>query len=202
MGVNLRRMALALLAVAALTGVAQAADESPPEPAGYWNGPMLGPVPDSIAGGTVIGTSALAELIRTERPVLIDVLPAQRRPEAQAKGSPWMPLPHRGIAGSVWIPGAGNGTMPAPMAAYLRQRLRDLTRNDPDRPIVLYCRSQCWLSWNAARRTLSEGYRRVFWYPEGIEAWQSAGLPTEIEKAEGPEADTEQSVPRMQGEER
>jgi rhodanese-related sulfurtransferase len=33
---------------------------------------------------------------------------------------------------------------------------------------------------------IAESYRRVIWYPDGIEAWQNAGLPTAVVEAEGP----------------
>ena len=43
---------------------------------------------------------------------------------------------------------------------------------------MLYCHPQCWASWNAAKRAISYGYRKVYWYPDGIEGWEKAGLPT------------------------
>ena len=33
------------------------------------------------------------------------------------------------------------------------------------------------MSWNAAKRILSYGYRNVAWYPEGTDGWEFAGLP-------------------------
>jgi hypothetical protein len=35
------------------------------------------------------------------------------------------------------------------------------------------------MSWNAAKRALSWGYRQVYWYRDGIEVWQQFDLPTE-----------------------
>ena len=31
------------------------------------------------------------------------------------------------------------------------------------------------MSWNAAKRALSYGYSRVYWYPEGTDGWAAAG---------------------------
>jgi rhodanese-related sulfurtransferase len=31
------------------------------------------------------------------------------------------------------------------------------------------------MSWNAAKRALEMGYRRVVWYPDGTDGWQAAG---------------------------
>lgn len=163
---------------------AYAQSEPPPEPEGYWQGAMNGPVPATITGGTVVGTADLAELLRKEKPVLIDVVPAPRRPETQT--TLWLPLPHHDIPRSVWIPGAGSGVISTTMTDYFRRRLNELTANDRGKTLVFYCRVNCWASWNAAKRAIAEGYKRVSWYPDGIEAWQDAGLPTEIAVAEGP----------------
>ena len=60
-------------------------------------------------------------------------------------------------------------------------RLRDgLTRakaGDPDRPVVIFCRSDCWMSWNAARRAVEWGFDPVIWFPGGTDAWEQAGQP-------------------------
>jgi PQQ-dependent catabolism-associated CXXCW motif protein len=172
----------------ALLGLASAASAAPPEPAGYWLGPPQGPVPAGITGGSVIHTDGLPELIRQARPVLVDVVPAPRRPADAVDGMPWLPPPHRAIPGTIWIPGAGWGEIASPMAAYFHDRLEDLTGHDHDRPLVFYCRPNCWMSWNAARRAIVDGYRHVYWYPDGIEGWQEAGLPTAVATPEGPEA--------------
>ena len=31
------------------------------------------------------------------------------------------------------------------------------------------------MSWNAAKRALTYGYNRVYWYPEGTDGWSGAG---------------------------
>lgn len=180
------RVRVCMIASLVLASVptASAGEDPPSEPASYWTGPINGKVPATIAGGTVIGTEELADLIRQESPVVVDVVPAPRRPSEQA--TPWLPVPHRDIPGSVWIPGAGSGVISAAMADHFRKRLAELTGHDRERLIVIYCRSDCWASWNAAKRTIEAGYRRVNWYPDGIEAWQRASLPTEIAVPEGP----------------
>ena len=33
------------------------------------------------------------------------------------------------------------------------------------------------MSWNAAKRVLSNGYPNVAWYPEGTDGWQRANPP-------------------------
>lgn len=172
------------LAFVCMTMAARADEDPPPEPDGYWQGAMNGRVPATLAGGTVIGTDTLQDMLRTKSPLLIDVVPAPRQPEGDS--GPWMPLPHRDIPNSVWIPGIGSGVISAEMTAYFRDRLAALTGHDPDKLMVFYCRPNCWASWNAAKRAIAQGYRHVFWYPDGVEAWQDAGLPTQIVAAEGP----------------
>lgn len=180
------RVRFAASLVLASTTTTFAGEDAPPEPAGYWQGPMLGKVPATIAGGTVIGTDILADMVRRENPVLVDVVPAPRRPADQS--TPWMPTRHRNIPQSVWIPGIGSGVISAAMADYFRNRLAALTGGDREKLMVFYCRPDCWASWNAAKRAILEGYRRVYWYPDGLGAWQDAGLPTEAAAAEGPGA--------------
>ena len=161
-----------------------ASEDPPPEPAGYWEGAMNGRVPATITGGTIVVTAELADLIKTQNPVLIDVVPAPRRPTGQASG--WLPVPHRVIPGTVWIPGAGSGVISIALADHVRERLAELTGHNSEKLVVIYCRPDCWASWNAAKRVIAEGYRHVAWYPDGIDAWQRAGLPTEIAAPEGP----------------
>ena len=155
-----------------------AADPVVPEPAGYWTGPMHGAVPATITGGQVIHTMELEALLRHSDAVLIDVTPAPRKPAGLAPNAVWMPAQHRNIASSVWLSDLGAGVMAAGQDTWFRARLKELSRGKRDTPLVLYCHPQCWASWNAAKRTISYGYRKVYWYPDGIEGWEKAGLPT------------------------
>jgi PQQ-dependent catabolism-associated CXXCW motif protein len=42
---------------------------------------------------------------------------------------------------------------------------------------VFFCLKDCWMSWNAAKRALSLGYRNVMWFSEGTDGWQELGYP-------------------------
>jgi PQQ-dependent catabolism-associated CXXCW motif protein len=178
--------AVALLSLAACRALR---GDAVPEPAGYWSGPMNGPVPASLAGGKVIGARELATLLTADpAPVVIDSSNAQARPAGMASDAPWLPLPHEGIPGSLWIPGIGHAGIREATDDYFRERLAGSSGGDRDHPIVLYCHERCWLSWNAARRAIGYGYRHVYWFTEGIEGWRAAGLDTGIIEPEGPEA--------------
>ncbi|MGO9235317.1 MAG: rhodanese-like domain-containing protein [Methylocella sp.] len=75
---------------------------------------------------------------------------------------------------------------PTRHGGVLRERLKTLTGSDLGRPIVFYCHPMCWASWNAAKRAMSFGYRKVIWYPDGAEGWQAAGHPLVIAHEERP----------------
>ena len=64
------------------------------------------------------------------------------------------------------------------MESYFRQGLSEATGGDSNRPILFYCLER-WMSWNAAKRALALGYRKVLWYPEGTDGWSRRGLPLE-----------------------
>ncbi len=116
--------------------------------------------------------------------VLVDVSNAPRRPDQSATHHDLASVPHPAIPGAVWIPGAGLGAPPPPMDPFFRQRLAAATGNDLTRPVILYCHEKCWLSWNGAKRAIQYGYRNVYWYPDGIEGWRKAKLPTAVVQPE------------------
>jgi quinoprotein dehydrogenase-associated probable ABC transporter substrate-binding protein/PQQ-dependent catabolism-associated CXXCW motif protein len=146
-----------------------------PEPAGYRLDHYRAPTPETVRGATVIDTAGLRELLDKGGAVALDVLPAPRQPAGMKPGTPWSPL-RRDIPGSVWLPDLGQATPTPAMEAWFRARLRALTGGDLDRPVVVYCLDQCWLSWNAARRVAEYGWRHVLWYRGGTDAWARAGL--------------------------
>jgi PQQ-dependent catabolism-associated CXXCW motif protein len=181
----MKRVGLALALLAGLSAAATASGPAhPPEPDGFWTGAMQGAVPATIAGGTVIGTEDLAALVEQGGIVLIDVAPSPRAPEGLAAGTTWLPPPHRSLPGSVWLPDVGLGELPPERDAWFRARLAELTGGRTDTPLVLFCHPNCWGSWNAAKRAILYGYTGVHWYPDGVEGWQDADLPTAVIEAE------------------
>lgn len=163
--------------VAALVWAGGAAAAGVPEPDGFRMDAYRAPVPDSVHGGRVMHTEALKAMLAAGGAVLIDVLPAPRRPEGMRPDAPWLPVPHRDLPGSVWLPDVGRGTLSPELDAWFRGELSRLTGGDKGRPVVLYCLADCWMSWNAAKRAAGYGYTNVVWYPDGVDGWQAAGLP-------------------------
>jgi PQQ-dependent catabolism-associated CXXCW motif protein len=157
-----------------------------PEPQTYWMGPLHSEVPATLSGAEVIHAPGLDALLHGGQAVLVDAASVPHRPENLAPETIWKPVPHENIAGSIWIPGIGEGNIDKNIEAYFRDRLTALTGNDLDRPIVFYCHPHCWASWNAAKRAMGYGYRNVAWYPDGAEGWQDAEHPLVIAQPEGP----------------
>src|SRR5258707_1636216 len=190
----MRPIVVVLVAALALTGLgatdpsatAGVAASPPPEPAGFWTGPVNDPVPATLEGGKVIHTQDLAALLKHKQgsAVIVDVSDAPRRPDNLPSTTAWLPVPHPAIPGAIWIPGAGLGAPPPSMDEFFRQRLATATGNDMKRPLVLYCHAKCWLSWNGAKRAIQYGYRNVYWFPDGIEGWRKAKLPTSVVQPE------------------
>ena len=147
---------------------------------------MGGPVPATIAGGTVISAAELDRLVKGGDVVLLDVAPAPRKPEGMAADTVWLPPPHRSLPGSVWLADVGAGALEPAVESWYRARLAEITGNDKGRKLVVFCHPHCWASWNAAKRAILYGYTSVYWYPDGVEGWQDAGLPTVTVEQDAP----------------
>jgi len=168
-----RRLLLALL----LASGPCRADPAVPIPEGYRQDDYRAPVPDSVPGAIVLHLAAMRQIVADGTAVLIDVLPAPRRPESMRPGRPWLPLPHQTLPGAIWWPEVGRGELPPMFKANFEQRLREVTAGDANRLVVFFCLNDCWMSWNAARRAASLGVR-AGWFPEGVDGWVAAGQPT------------------------
>ncbi len=159
------------------------ADSTVPVPDGYRQDDYRAPVPDSVPGAEVLHLPAMRDLVARGDAVLIDVLPAPRRPDSMRPGTPWLPQPHRSLPGALWWPEVGRGALPDGAEARFTERLRAATDGDTGRLVVFFCLNDCWMSWNAARRAASLGVR-AGWFPEGVDGWEAAGLPVQPVQAD------------------
>ncbi|RYE50647.1 MAG: PQQ-dependent catabolism-associated CXXCW motif protein [Hyphomicrobiales bacterium] len=157
-------LVMALVAAPALA-------EAPPEPDGYRGAPYSAPVPETLAGATVVDTEGAANLHRDGKAVFIDVMPRDVKPPDLPKGTIWRDKPRDSIPGAIWLPNTGFQALSAEEEAYLRAGLVEATKGNKSQPVVFFCRADCWMSWNAAKRALDFGYSHVIWYPEGPEGW-------------------------------
>jgi PQQ-dependent catabolism-associated CXXCW motif protein len=149
-----------------------------PEPAGYRQDDYRGEVPNTLKGATVVSAYQLRRMMLQEPVVVIDVLPQPPRPENLPATTFWHPPAHADIPGSIWLANVGYGGLSPETENYFRKGLDAASFGAYDRKLVFYCKKQCWMSWNAAKRALSYGYTAVYWFPGGVEDWTAAGYPT------------------------
>ena len=143
---------------------------------GYRISHYHGPTPPTVPGAPVITTATLVKLIENEKAVLIDVVGASYRLATDLLPSAWLLSEARlHIPGSLWLPNVGFGTIDDKFDAYFRNALIKATRGNLDYPVVFYCRTDCWGSWNAVQRAAGYGYTNRYWYDLGPEGWESAG---------------------------
>ena len=158
------------------TGTSATPGTNVPEPAGYRLDHYRAPVPATLKGATVVDTAALKDLVATRHPLLVDVLKRARKPPGRSPDQVWIEPRRMDLPGSAWLPNTGYGELAPEFRRYLADELARLSGGDRARPIVFYCETNCWMSWNAAKRALTElGYTNVYWYPEGVQGWQKAG---------------------------
>jgi PQQ-dependent catabolism-associated CXXCW motif protein len=181
-----RRPGAALVVAAALSCIGtdlRAGDVL--EPDGYRLENYRAPVPATLAGASVLDTDAARALWEAGGAVFVDVLPAPARPANLPEGTIWQAPARDTIPGAAWLPGVGHGRIAPETDSFFRSSLARLTDGDRRRPVVFFCLSDCWMSWNAARRAVVEyGYEKVFWYPEGTDGWEAAALPLVQVRAE------------------
>lgn len=139
---------------------------------GYRQALYRSPTPPSVDGAQTLDTPGLRQLLeRHPHTALIDVYRRQ-----------WLfgqfieDQPHANLPGSVWLANTGDGVLTPDWASYFTSNLKRLSHSQAAWPLVFYCRSDCWLGWNAARRAHAMGYTNLYWYRDGVDAWEQAGL--------------------------
>lgn len=155
---------------------------------GYRKDQYRSPTPDEAPGAQTITAPELEGRIeRHSKLGMIDVLPVPPRPAGLPKETLWLPPIHDNIPGSLWLPDVGQPGLSPALEDYFRHGLDKATGGDKTVPVVVYCRENCWMSWNAAKRAAQWGYQ-ILWYPGGVEAWSRAGY--QLEESD-PEPSTE-----------
>lgn len=164
----------ALFASACLTLAAPAsADKGLFTADGYRANLYRSPTPAHAPPAQTVDTVQLQALLQqVPPPLLIDVYKR-----------PWLhgqfidSEPHANLPASHWLANTGDGELDSTWARYFSRHLQRLSQGDKQRAVVFYCRSDCWLSWNAVKRANALGYARLYWYRDGLDAWEAAGLP-------------------------
>jgi len=140
---------------------------------GYRNGLYRSPTPQQVDGAQIIDTEHLQALLKqTPKPVLIDVYRRQ-----WLEGRFIEDEPHANLPDSHWLANTGDGELSQAWQDYFSRNLQKATAGRKDQLMVFYCRADCWLSWNAVKRAAALGYNNLYWYRDGLDAWQAANLP-------------------------
>ena len=114
------------------------------------------PVPETVPGGRTIDLGELVAL-RDEGAMLIDVMGAPGH-QIRKDGSWVIATPHRTIPGAIWLPETGHGRLEAK---------------------IEFCRSDCWMSWNAVQHISKLEFTNISWFPGGLDEWIDAQQSTE-----------------------
>ncbi|MDQ6435381.1 PQQ-dependent catabolism-associated CXXCW motif protein [Mesorhizobium sp. LHD-90] len=173
------RQAFSILMAALLCSALPASAGAVEEPAGYRMENYRAPVPETLKGARVVTTQEAEALWRQKTAIFIDVMPDAPKPANLPKGTIWKDKERRDIPGSIWLANVGYGEINAETAAYFKAGIEAQIGSDKKRPILFYCMTDCWMSWNAAKRAVEWGFGGVLWYPPGSDGWEKTGLPLE-----------------------
>ncbi len=147
-------------------------------PDGYREYNFRSPTPSSVAAGWTLNTVEVKALLAAGKAIPIDVQPVVLRPALGGNPADWLPnKPRYNLPGSVWLPNVGYPELTPEIDRYFRSNLAHIAQGDFARGLLFYCIADCWFSWNAVKRAASYGYTRLYWYREGTDGWQAAGLP-------------------------
>jgi adenylate cyclase len=128
------------------------------------HGDLVGLTPLTVPGATTIRTTELELLLAERNPLVVDTTLYS-----------W----GHSIPGAVGLPGSGRGgELSSPMTERLGRKLHEMTEGNLSAPIVaMGWNSERFDGRNLAMRMVALGYRQVYWYRGGREAWEVAGLP-------------------------
>lgn len=137
---------------------------------GYRAASYRAPVDRDPAPAQRVALAAARQLSPGRDALFIDALPLGR-----AAGHWLQTEPHETVRGAIWRPEVGRPGVDPALWSALRAQIAQWRRRHPDGPVVLFCRIDCWMGWNAARRLAREGVGGVYWLAEGVEGWRDAG---------------------------
>lgn len=175
----------AVLAMAVWAGPVCAQQAEPFDAQGYRSARFRAPVDRDPAPALPITTAQARALHPGRDALFLDVLPAAGARRDSRTGAWTLAEPHETIAGALWFPETGFSPPEPVLWRALDAAVARFARHHPGRPVVVFCRADCWMSWNVARRlarTLASGRAGregaappVRWFDEGIEGWVEAG---------------------------
>ena len=144
---------------------------------GYRIARYRAPLPEWAPGSTRIFAADVPSLVTSKGAVLIDVMAAEGGGYDPTTGAWRLTKIHDTIPGSIWLPDVGRGRIDSRIERYFATNLMQVTGGDKSRAIIIFCQSDCWMSWNAVRRAARLGYWHIYWLPEGIDGWRDWDQP-------------------------
>jgi len=171
-----RRLVCAAAMALNVSIVSALAEEPVPEPDGYRMEHYDDTVPAELAGATRVTAQQVQTLQKNRSAVVVDVIPEHRRPASLPADQIWFPVPHKGVPEALWLPDTGFGVLSEVTESYFKKHLERATKADLAHPVIFYCRADCWMSWNAAKRALTYGYTEVYWFADGVDDWFFEGF--------------------------
>lgn len=144
---------------------------------GYRSASYRAPVDRDPAPAPRVAMAAARDLVPGRDALFVDVVSLGR----DADTGRWLQTEaHDTIRGAIWKPEVGRPGVDPALWASLRARIAACRRQHSDRghrdaPVLLFCRMDCWMGWNVARRLAREGVGEVYWLAEGVEGWREAG---------------------------
>jgi len=174
---------LAALALALVAGAqagapqVQGAEHALFDAQGYRTARYRAPVQADPAPAAVIGLAEALALEPGRDALFLDVMPVEAGVRDPATGVWTLSTAHLTIPGALWFPETGRAPVDPALWRALETAVRDARRAAPDAPVIVFCRTDCWMGWNAARRLALRGIANVRWLAEGTDGWHTAGRP-------------------------
>lgn len=173
------RIMLAVAALACIGGAPAPAAQAPEtalfDAGGYRAARYRSPVKADPAPALPITLAAALALAPDRDALFIDVMPAEGGVRDPVSGAWTLGEEHLTIPGALWYPETGRAPVDPLLWSALEAKVREVRRAAPGRPVILFCRIDCWMSWNAARRLAQAGLGNIHWLAEGTDGWHSAG---------------------------
>lgn len=174
------RMIVAAAALACCAAVIRPQGGAPTDSAlfdaqGFRSARYRAPVKADPAPARTITLTAALALDPAREALFIDVMPVEGGVRDPVSGVWNLSREHLTIPGALWLPETGRAPVDPDLWAALEARIAAARGVAPNISVILFCRSDCWMSWNAARRLALRGHANVHWLAEGTDGWHAAG---------------------------
>lgn len=122
--------------------------------------------PTALAGATVVTAEQVKDLMAKGVPV-VDARVANEYAEAHVKGAANVPYKEKS-AKDVKFDGSQDSFDIAKLP------------KDKNAPVIFYCNAaECWKSYKASATAIKAGYKKVYWFRDGMPGWKAKGFPSE-----------------------